>query len=70
MPDFIAENHGSVVLIEPVSDEAREFVADSVSVEPWQWMGASFACDHRMARHLLDDLEKEYAFDVEWRRPS
>ncbi len=66
-PDFIVENHGTIILIEPVSDAAREFVSESVSIEPWQWMGASFACDRRMALGLIDDLTNEYGFVVDGR---
>jgi hypothetical protein len=62
-PDFIIENHGSIVLVEPVNDEAMEFASESLDIPDWAWMGPRFTVDHRMAGGLLEYLE-EYGFRV------
>ena len=33
-------------LITPKSDRAKEWVDENVGLEPWQWLGDSFAVDH------------------------
>ena len=48
---------GSVVLITPISEEAREWVAKNVVTEPWQWLGDRFACEPRMVDDLLEGFE-------------
>ncbi len=48
---------GSVVLITPISEEAREWVAENMALEPWQWLGGGFACEPRMVGDLLEGFE-------------
>ena len=48
---------GSVVLITPISEEAREWVSENVSLEPWQWLGGGFSCEPRMVEGLLEGFE-------------
>jgi hypothetical protein len=50
--DFSLSDHGSVALVTPLSPSAREWVDENVSLESWQWVGGSFACDPR----YVDDL--------------
>ena len=63
MPDFEIEDHFSVFLVRPLSDEAREYVQEYVYVEGWQWENDSFACDRRVLDDLLDGIEG-YGFEV------
>jgi hypothetical protein len=51
--DFRISDQGSIVLIEPVSDAAREWTAENVQLENWQWLGPAFTVDHRMADPLI-----------------
>lgn len=51
------DREGSIVLFTPLDAEAREWFEDNVSAEPWQWMGATLAVDHRMAKELIAVLE-------------
>jgi hypothetical protein len=41
-------------LVTPKSQQAREWVDENVYLEPWQWLGGSFAVDH----HFIEDLEQ------------
>jgi hypothetical protein len=54
MVDFRISNVGaSVVLVEPVTEEAKAFVSENVEVEGWAWMGRSFAVDPRYLDGLV-----------------
>ena len=52
-PDFIvhAGEWATVWQFQPVSKKALELV-DELDLEDWQWLGGSFAVDHRPARDL------------------
>lgn len=52
------EHEGSFVLFTPLDADAREWFEDNVSSEPWQWLGAALAVDHRMARDLILAMEE------------
>ena len=39
-------------LIEPKTEQAKEWINDNVYSEPWQWLGQNLAVDH----HFIDDL--------------
>lgn len=50
-------NEGSVFLFEVCSPAGREWVAENVQLEGWQWLGGSaFAVDHRYAAGLADAM--------------
>jgi len=57
MIDFEARNHGTIWLIEPRSDRAKEH-ADLV-YEDAQWFGRSVVCEHRYAVTNMTNLLKE-----------
>ena len=40
MTDFIVADHGSIILITPVSKAAQEWIDENVVSEPWQWLAA------------------------------
>ena len=48
---------GSVVLITPISEEARKWVSENVAAEPWQWLDGRLACEPRMVDDLLEGVE-------------
>jgi hypothetical protein len=56
MSDFQIADHGSIISIKPVSDAARQWVAENVVSEPWQWLGGALCLDVRCARHLVDEI--------------
>lgn len=45
-PDFVAENCGSLFMLQPVSDAAKEWVDEHLP-EDAQWLGPRVAIDHR-----------------------
>lgn len=58
-PDVKVMNHGSVVMVEPVSKEAKAWVDENVGLEGWQWMGNAFAVEPRLLGNLLDGMREE-----------
>lgn len=57
LKDFEVSDWGTIVLVTPLTDEARQWVDDNVYTEPWQWMGGGFACEPRMVEALLEGIE-------------
>jgi hypothetical protein len=55
-PDFDVTDDGSIVVIHPLSEGCRAWIATNVHAEPWQWLGGSLAVDHRYAGDLVEGL--------------
>ena len=55
-PDVVVRNSGSVCLFEPVTPAAKDWVAEHVQLEGCQWLGASFAVEHRFASGLAEGM--------------
>lgn len=51
--DFRVSGGGTIYLVEPVSDAAKEWVKENVPLESWQWLGPAFAVEHRYITDLL-----------------
>lgn len=56
MTDFLIRNHGSIVMVEPCTTEARAWVEEHVAIEPWAWLGNAFACEPRHLDNLLTGI--------------
>lgn len=55
--DFRIERHGhNIVMITPLTGEARRFMDTHVELESWQRFGEGFAVDTRLAGPLTDQL--------------
>jgi hypothetical protein len=54
--DVRIENHGSIFMFQLLSEEAREWVAEFVASEDWQWFGDGLCVEPRMARDLVDGM--------------
>ena len=54
--DFRFENRGSVALVTPVSDAARDWVMEHVEIPAWAWIGRSFAVEPRLIGNLIDGI--------------
>lgn len=52
-------DRGSLVGFYPHSDEAKQWIADNVASESWQWMGSVLWVDHRPAQDLINALQQE-----------
>jgi hypothetical protein len=56
--DFRVTNHGSIITIQPLTDEATTWLDENVEAEGWQWMGPSLCVEPRMAGALVDGIEE------------
>jgi hypothetical protein len=61
--DFLVINHGSIVVIRPLTDEAGQWLDDNAAAEAWQWLGSSLCVDLRYAAPLIAGIEAD-GFDV------
>ena len=57
MSDFQIADRGTVFLIRPLTEAARQWLDENVVSEPWQWLDGALAVDHRLARDLVDEIE-------------
>ena len=52
-PDIEVQNHGTIVLLRPLTEHAQEWFDERVEHEGWnEWCG-SIACEPRMASIIL-----------------
>lgn len=57
--DFIVSNHGSVIMVTPVTQDAKDWTTENVQLESWQWMGAAFAVDQHCIDNLIDGIRAD-----------
>jgi hypothetical protein len=57
--DFTAIDQGSIVMLRPNTDAAREWLDENVESESWQWQGPFLCMDARMAQPLIEGIEAE-----------
>ena len=62
--DIILIGQGSLVGFRPASDAAKQWFADNVSSEDWQWFGQTLWVDHRLARDLLFAIANDTDFSM------
>ena len=56
MSDFLIADHGTIILIAPLSEAARRWLDENVVSEPWQWLDGALCADHRLARDLVHEI--------------
>ena len=50
--DFSVENHGSIFLVHPLTDAAREWISENVAPDSQFW-GRALAVEHRFIGDLV-----------------
>lgn len=56
MTDVRMENHGTVVMLRPLTDAGRDWIEENVHAEGWQWFGGALACEPRMVEPVLQGM--------------
>jgi hypothetical protein len=56
MSDFQITDQGSIFLIRPLNDAARQWLDENVVSEPWQWVQGALCVDARFARELVAEI--------------
>ena len=57
--DFLVIDHGSIVAIRPLTDEAEQWLDDNAAAEAWQWLAGSLCVDRRCAAPLIAGIEAD-----------
>lgn len=57
-PVAVYDDGGSIVLVRPLTDAAREWIEENVEIDA-QWLGESLAVERRYARAILLALRDE-----------
>ena len=57
--DFLVIDHGSIVAIRPLTDQALQWLDTNVAAEAWQWLGGSLCVDRRYAAPLIAGIEAD-----------
>ena len=50
-------NHGTLVTILPLTQEARDWIDDNVAVEGWEWLGGALCADPRCAFDICQAMQ-------------
>lgn len=48
-PDVLVRNEGTVFMFCPVTPVAKQWIAENVESESWQWFGNTLVVEHRYA---------------------
>lgn len=59
MSDFTVHDEGSVVLINPLSPAAKDWLDEHAVTESWQWWAGMLAVEHRYAQALIEAMQEE-----------
>ena len=54
--DIEVTNHGSVVMLRPLTPAAEAWVSDNLELESWQWFGGAAAIEPRYADAILEGM--------------
>ena len=63
MSDFTISDQGSIFLIRPLNDPARQWLDENVVSELWQWVQGALCVEARFASDLLKEIE-EAGFEI------
>lgn len=53
--DFELTDHGSVSLLRPITDEAREWIDENIGDDA-QWLGRGLAIEHRYVGDIVEGI--------------
>ena len=54
--DVQVDGGGTVYLVTPITQLAKEWVEQHLSLEGWQWLGGGFAVEHRFITALVNGM--------------
>ena len=63
MSDFSISDQGSIFLIRPLNEAARQWLDENVVSEPWQWVEGALCVETRFASDLVLEIE-EAGFEI------
>lgn len=51
--DFIVETHGSIYLLRPMNDRAKQYLKATVDAEPYMYFGEALAVERRYISEIV-----------------
>ena len=54
--DINLDDQGTVCLFTPISQLAKEWISSHLRLEGWQFLGSSFAVEHRFVAPLVEGM--------------
>lgn len=58
-PDFHVHGGGTVYVLQPLSQEARDWVSDNLQVESWQFLGSGVGIEHRYIGDIVAGIRAD-----------
>jgi hypothetical protein len=59
MPDFAVQNHGSIVLLEPLTDEAIDWCNEHLPEDATRWGRDSYVVEPRYVGAIVDGFTED-----------
>ena len=53
MADLLVENHGSILLLDPITDLGRDWIAAHIPADTTTCFGGAFVVEHRYIRDIV-----------------
>lgn len=58
-PDVVVHGGGTVFIVTPITQAARDWVADSVNVPDYMRFGQGFAVEHRYVQDIIEGMQND-----------
>ena len=58
-PDVLVNDQGSIVVLQPMNGDARDWIDCNVSYESWNWLGGGLCVDHHCADAIIDGMQDD-----------
>ena len=59
LADFEVLNHGTIVQVIALTDEAKDWINDNVDAPSYMWNGTILNIEHRMAGDIIAGMEAD-----------
>lgn len=56
--DIIVDNHGSIMIFQPLTAAGQEWIDENVQSEDWQWIGGGLSVEARYAGDLAQGMRE------------
>ena len=57
--DIHVDGGGTIYMVTPITQLAKEWVEQHLSLEGWQWLGSAFAVEHRFIANLVQGMRAD-----------
>ena len=57
--DVRVNDQGSVVLLQPITEAASDWIDENIESESWQWFGGALAVEHRYADAIIEGMQSD-----------